>query len=165
MGELSTKRRRKKAFLRNVAFAVSVAETGDVELTLFAGRREVTRTLKAGEAQLLAHLLSQTWPQLGDCRCAGRRGGWLVDPEKEKAAAILRYQLGLMSPHQTTCECGQGQSADLPGLPLPAEHLPTSPDVSNLHPEIHPCQRCTRPEPAPVEPSHQSAHGGSECSR
>ena len=165
MAELVTKRRRKKAFLRNVAFAVSVAETGDVELTLFAGRREVIRTLKAGEAQLLAHLLTQTWPQLGDCRCAWKRGRWLLDPEKEKAAAILRYRLGLMSPHQTKCECGQGQSADLPGLPLPAARLPASPDVSGLHPEIHPCQRCTRPEPAPVEPNHQSAHGGSECSR
>lgn len=71
MAELITKRCRKKAFLRNVAFAVSVAETGDVELTLFAGRREVTRTLKAGEAQLLAHLLTQTWPQLGGHQSRG----------------------------------------------------------------------------------------------
>lgn len=165
MAKHSTKRLRKKAFQSGAAYVVSVAEAGDIDLTLFAGRRTVTRTLKAGEAKLLAHLLTQTWPQLGNCRCTGRRGGWLVDPEKEKAAAILRYRLGLMSRHQTKCECGQGQSADLPGLPLPAARLPASPDVSGLHPEIHPCQRCTRPEPAPVEPNHQSAHGGSECSR
>ena len=165
MAELVTKRRCKKAFLRNVAFVVSVAETGDVELTLFAGSREVSRTLKAGEAQLLAHLLSQTWQQLGDCRGTCKRSRWLGNLEKDKAAAILRYRLGLMLPHQTTCECGQGQSTDLQALPLPAERLPASPGVAGLHPEIHPCQRCTRPEPAPVEPSHQSAHGGSECSR
>lgn len=59
MAKPNTHRRRKKAFQRGVACAVSVARTGDIDLTLFAGRRSVTRTLKASEAKLLAHLLTQ----------------------------------------------------------------------------------------------------------
>lgn len=59
MAESISRRRSKKAFQRGVAYVVSVAAAGDVDLTLFAGRRAVTRTLKAGEAQLLAHLLTQ----------------------------------------------------------------------------------------------------------
>lgn len=71
MAKPNTHRRRKKAFQHGVAYAVSVAETGDVELTLFAGHREVTRSLKAGEAQLLAHLITQTWQQLDDHQSRG----------------------------------------------------------------------------------------------
>ncbi len=63
MAKPTSRRRRKKTFQRGVAYAVTVAGTGDIDLTLFAGRRAVKRTLKAGEAQLLAHLLTQTWPQ------------------------------------------------------------------------------------------------------
>ncbi len=59
MAKPNTHRRRKKAFQHGVAYAVSVARTGDIDLTLFAGRRSVTRTLKASEAKLLAHLLTQ----------------------------------------------------------------------------------------------------------
>lgn len=63
MVESISRRRSKKVFLRGVAYAVSVAEAGDIDLTLFAGRRAVTRTLTASEVQFLAHLLTQTWPQ------------------------------------------------------------------------------------------------------
>jgi len=63
MAKLLSSRRRIKKIQRGVAYVVSVAEAGDIDLTLFAGRRAVTRTLKAGEAKLLAHLLTQSWPQ------------------------------------------------------------------------------------------------------
>lgn len=63
MAKSISRRRRKKAFQRHSAFAVSVCGIGDIDLTLFAGRRAVTRTLKAGEAQLLAYLLTQKQSQ------------------------------------------------------------------------------------------------------
>ena len=63
MAKSISRRRRKKAIQRGVAYVVSVAEAGDIDLTLFAGHRAVTRTLTATEAQFLAHLLAQTWPQ------------------------------------------------------------------------------------------------------
>ena len=71
MAKSISRRRRKKAFQRGVAYVVSVAEAGDVDLTLFAGRREVTRTLTAYEAQFLAHLLTQTWQQSLDHQSRG----------------------------------------------------------------------------------------------
>lgn len=60
MAKSISRRRRKKAIQRGVAYVVSVAEAGDFDLTLFAGRRAVTRALTASEAQFLAHLLTQT---------------------------------------------------------------------------------------------------------
>jgi hypothetical protein len=63
MAKPTSRRRRKKAFQRGVAYTVSVAVAGAIDLTLFGGRRAVTRTLKAGEAQLLAHLLTQKQSQ------------------------------------------------------------------------------------------------------
>lgn len=63
MAKPTSRRRRKKTFQRGVAYAVTVAGTGDIDLTLFAGRRAVKRTLKPGEARLLADLLTQNWVQ------------------------------------------------------------------------------------------------------
>lgn len=71
MAKSNSRRRSKKALQRGVAYVVSVAEAGDVDLTLFVGRRAVKRTLKAGEAQLLAHLLTQTWQQSLDHQSTG----------------------------------------------------------------------------------------------
>ena len=63
MAKPTSRRRRKKTFQRGVAYAVCLSGTGNVDLTLFAGRRAVKRTLKPGKAQLLADLLTQNWVQ------------------------------------------------------------------------------------------------------
>ena len=53
MAKLISRRRRKKAFQRGVAYVVSVAKAGDIDLTLFAGRRG--RSAKPTSTPELAH--------------------------------------------------------------------------------------------------------------
>ena len=66
MTEFPTRRRRKLAAQRLLACMVSSGAAGSVTLTLYSGRRTLTRELTAQEAQVLAHLLTHTAPQQSD---------------------------------------------------------------------------------------------------
>lgn len=53
-------RRRKLAAQRGAAFMVSVGADGVVDLTLYAGRRSLTRALSAQDVSVLVNMLIQT---------------------------------------------------------------------------------------------------------
>lgn len=58
--------RRALALESGMASVVSVGVDGAVDLTLYAGRRSLVRSLSAQDAAVLAHMLTQTSQQLPD---------------------------------------------------------------------------------------------------
>lgn len=74
MAKRISRRLRKLAPRRALAFMVSAGSGGSVELTLYAGRRSLVRSLSAQDAAVLAHMLTQTSQQLPDHRSTGSCG-------------------------------------------------------------------------------------------
>lgn len=68
MAKRISRRRRKLASRRALAFMVSAGEAGAVELTLYAGRCSLSRELDASDVRTLADLLNQASPLLPDLR-------------------------------------------------------------------------------------------------
>ena len=60
MAKRISRRLRKLAPCRALAFMVSAGENGAVELTLYAGRRSLSRELDARDVRTLVELLNQT---------------------------------------------------------------------------------------------------------
>ena len=71
MAKRISRRLRKLAPHRALAFMVSAGEAGAVELTLYAGRRSLSRELDARDIKTLVELLNQTSPQLTDLPSTG----------------------------------------------------------------------------------------------
>lgn len=71
MAKRISRRRIKLAPRRALAFMVSAGEAGAVELTLYAGRRSLSRELDARDVEALVELLNQTSPQLSDLPSTG----------------------------------------------------------------------------------------------
>lgn len=80
MAKRISRRRRKLAPHRALAFIVSAGEADAVELTLYAGRRSLSRELDACDVRTLVELLNQTAPLSPD--------RWSTDDLQPSAVAV-----------------------------------------------------------------------------